>query len=132
MLATCRGLQELSTQLAAETARAAAAAAAADAAAASQAAAQRELAATQAASKSVQTLQVGALAQGMHAAVHAVCWCGAPASEHAACMAVFRVLVWSCRTVCCCCTPRAWHLQYAVASSRLHPNQRQQLHSGCK
>jgi hypothetical protein len=66
VVVVCRGLQELSARLAAEAARAAAAVAAADAAAAAQAAAQRELAATQAASKSVQTLQVGCTHRGFH------------------------------------------------------------------
>lgn len=55
-------LQELSSQLASEANRAAAAEAAASAAAAAQVAAQRELAAAQAAGKSVHTLQVGWLA----------------------------------------------------------------------
>lgn len=72
VLVACRGLQELSARLAAETARAAAAVTAADAAAALQAAAQRELAAAQAASKSVQTLQVGT-APGASGARHACC-----------------------------------------------------------
>lgn len=55
---TC--VQELSAQLASETARATAAQNAASAAAAAQAAAQRDLAAAQAAGKSVHTLQVSA------------------------------------------------------------------------
>lgn len=56
-------MQELTSQLAAESARAAAAVAAADAAAAAQAASQRELGAAQATGKSVHTLQVKNMAR---------------------------------------------------------------------